>query len=59
LTLEGHRFETLGEITQALNDGPDYWNKHCHPHYWEKPPQNQVTLLGGFGVQIWPDSPSI
>ena len=52
LALKGHRFETLDELTQALNDGVDYWNAHRHPYCWKKQPQNQVTLLGGFGVEL-------
>lgn len=27
LALKGHRFETLDELTQVLNEGVDYWNK--------------------------------
>jgi len=52
LALKGRRFETLDELTQALKDSLDHWNKHCHPYTWKKRPQEQVTLLGGFGVQI-------
>jgi hypothetical protein len=52
LALKGHRFENLDELTQALNDGLDYWNKHCHPYIWKKQPQEQVKLLGGFAVQF-------
>ena len=59
LALKGHRFENLDELTQALNAGLDYWNKHCHPYIWKKQPQEQVTLLGGFGVQIRSDNLAI
>jgi transposase len=59
LALKGHRFETLEELAQALNSALDYWNKHCHPYSWKKRPQEQVTLLGGFGVQIRPDNLAI
>jgi len=59
LALKGHRFETLEELTQALNGGLDHWNKHCHPYSWKKRPQEQVTLLGGFGVQIRSDDLAI
>jgi hypothetical protein len=59
LTLKGRRFETLDELTQALNDGVDHWNNHRHPYRWKKQPQNQVTILGGFGVQIRPDITAI
>jgi len=53
------RFETGGELTQALNDGVDYWNNHRHPYCWKKRPQNQVTLLGGFGVELRSDNLAI
>jgi hypothetical protein len=59
LALKGHRFENLDELTQSLNAGLDYWNKHCHPYTWKKQPQEQVTLLGGFGVQIRSDNLAI
>jgi transposase len=50
LALKGRRFENLDELTQALNGALDYWNAHCHPYHWRKKPQEQVTILGGFGV---------
>jgi transposase len=59
LALKGRRFETLDELTQALNDGVDYWNKHRHPYCWKKRPQNQATLLGGFGVELRSDNLAI
>jgi transposase len=59
LALKGHRFENLDELTQALNAGLDYWNKHCHPYTWKKQPQEQVKILGGFGVQIRSDNIAI
>jgi hypothetical protein len=51
LALKGHRFETPEEITQALYDAVDYWNAHRHPYSWKKRPQEQLPLVGGFGVQ--------
>jgi transposase len=59
LALKGRRFENLDQLTQALNDALTYWNLHCHPYSWKKRPQQQVTLLGGFGVQTQPDNPAI
>jgi transposase len=50
LALKGRRFETLDELTEALNAALDYWNAHRHPYRWKKKPQEQVTILGGFGV---------
>jgi transposase len=50
LALKGRRFETLDELTQTLHDALDYWNAHRHPYHWKKKPQDQVTILGGFGV---------
>jgi len=35
-----------------LDDALLYWNNHRHPYIWKKRPQEQITLLGGFGVQI-------
>ena len=50
LSLKGRRFETVEELTLALNLALEYWNAHRHPYCWKKIPQEQVTLLGGFGV---------
>jgi transposase len=50
LALKGMRFETLDEITQALHDAVNYWNTHRHPYVWKKRPQEQLPLVGGFGV---------
>lgn len=50
LALKGRRFENLDELSQALTAALDYWNTHRHPYYWRKKPQEQVTILGGFGV---------
>ncbi len=52
LVLKGRRFENLDQLTLALNNALDYWNKHCHPYFWKKRLQEQLTILGGFGVQI-------
>jgi transposase len=56
LAPKGRRFETLDQLTQALNDALVYWNKHCHPYSWKKRPQEQFILLGGFAVQLRPDN---
>ncbi len=50
LALKGKRFETLEELTEALNAALDYWNAHRHPYRWKKQPQEQVAILGGFSV---------
>jgi len=50
LALKGKRFETVDELTSALNAALVYWNAHCHPYHWKKVPQQQTTLLGGFGI---------
>lgn len=59
LALKGRRFENLDQLTQALNDALNYWNQHCHPYSWKKRPQEQFTLLGGFGVQLRTDTLAI
>lgn len=50
LALKGNRFETRDELIEALNAALDYWNDHRHPYHWKKKPQEQVTILGGYGV---------
>jgi len=50
LALKGRRFETLDELTDALNAALEYWNAHCHPYQWKKKPQTQTILLGECGT---------
>jgi len=50
LALKGKRFETLDELTESLNAALAYWNVHRHPYRWKKRPQEQFTLVGGYGV---------
>jgi transposase len=50
LALKGRRFEHTEELVLALTNAVSYWNTHAHPYRWKKRPQEQVTLLGGYGV---------
>ena len=50
LALKGKRFATLDELTESLNAALAYWNVHRHPYCWKKRPQEQFSLLGGYGV---------
>jgi transposase len=59
LALKGRRFETLVELTEALNGALDYWNAHRHPYRWKKKPQEQVSLLGSYSVAYAAQSISI
>jgi len=52
LALKGRRFETLDELNQALLAALEYWNDHRHPYIWKKRPQEQLPVLGGFGVSL-------
>jgi hypothetical protein len=55
LALKGHRFETVDELTAALEAALSYWNDHRHPYRWKKQPQEQpAILLGGFHPQLAP-----
>jgi hypothetical protein len=51
LWVHGQAFETVDEMTLALGLALDYWNAHLHPYRWKKTLQEQVTLLGGFGIR--------
>jgi transposase len=50
LALKGRRFDSVEELIEALMAALDHWNAHRHPYCWKKRPQEQVLLLGGFGV---------
>ena len=53
LALKGRRFETIDELTEALNAALDYWNAHRHPYRWRKIPKVMPKrLLGEFGFHI-------
>jgi transposase len=53
LALNGRRFQTTAELTEALHDALAYWNAHRHPYCWRKVPQSwPETILGGFGSTI-------
>jgi transposase len=50
LALSGRKFETVEELSEALQAALVYWNAHKHPYTWKKQPQQQPELiLGGFG----------
>jgi transposase len=52
LALKGRRFEDLEQLNQALYDALAYWNSHRHPYVWKKLPQEQLPVLGGFGIHL-------
>ena len=54
LALKGRRFESLTELTDALNGALDYWNEHKHPYCWRKVPKVMPEqVLGGFGSSAY------
>jgi transposase len=55
LALKGRRFETTDELMTALINALDYWNLHQHPYVWKKRPQQQVQVLGEYGIAISPN----
>ena len=52
LALKGRRFENVQELCEALISALQYWNDHRHPYSWKKRPQEQFSLLGGYGVSL-------
>ena len=53
LALKGRRFETLDELTDALNGAVCWWNAHKYPYEWKKMPQQQPRYkLGAYGTSI-------
>ncbi len=59
LALKGRRFETLEQLNQALYNALSYWNSHRHPYIWKKRPQEQSSVLGGFGIHFRSDNLAI
>jgi len=45
LGLNGRRFETVEELTAALEEALAYWNAHKHPYHWHKQPSAQPVVL--------------
>jgi transposase len=54
LALNGRRFETTDELVESLQEALVYWNDHRHPYQWKKRPQQQLSILGGYGVSAPP-----
>jgi transposase len=54
LALKGRRFETTDELMAALTNALDYWNLHRHPYVWKKRLQQQVHILGDYGIATSP-----
>ena len=53
LALKDRRFETLDELTDALNGAVCWWNAHKYPYEWKKMPQQQPRYkLGAYGTSI-------
>ena len=53
LALKDRRFETLDELTDALNGTVCWWNAHKYPYEWKKMPQQQPRYkLGAYGTSI-------
>lgn len=59
LALKGRRFEDLAQLNQSLLAALAYWNRHRHPYRWKQRPQDQLPVLGGFGVQLRTNSLAI
>ena len=54
LALKGRRFETTDELIASLHEALVYWNDHRHPYQWKKKPQQQLGIMGGYGVSTPP-----
>jgi transposase len=53
LALKGRRFETLEELTAALQGALAYWNNHKRPYHWKKLPEEQPKIfLGGLRPEL-------
>jgi transposase len=55
LVLKGRRFDDLEQLNQALYESLAYCNSHRHPYVWKKRPQEQLPVLGGFGIHLRSD----
>ena len=47
LALKGRRFETWEELTKAVKEATEYWNKHRHPFVWGKRRRHQTRRRPG------------
>ncbi len=50
LALKGRRFETWGELCQAIRDATAYWNAHRHPFLWGRRRRHQPRRASGVGL---------
>src|SRR6266496_6739857 len=52
LALKGRRFETWGEIEEAVQKATAYWNAHKHPYVWGRRRRHQPRRK--FGIAQLP-----
>ena len=49
LALKGRRFETWGEVWQAVQEATAYWNAHRHPFIWGRRRRHYARRRPGIG----------
>lgn len=49
LALKGRRFETWGEVCQAVHEATKYWNTHRHPFVWGRRRRHHPRRRPGIG----------
>jgi transposase len=50
LALKGRRFETWGDIWQAVKLATAYWNKHKHPFHWGRRRRHRPRRTSGIAL---------
>ena len=50
LALKGHRFETWGEVEQAIRRATEYWNTHKHPFVWGRRRRHRTSRRLGLAA---------
>lgn len=52
LALQGKRFDTWEQISQAVNDATRYWNAHKHPFVWGKRKRHRLCSPSSLAVAL-------
>ena len=50
LALKGRRFETWEELTKAVEEATEYWNRHRHPFVWGKRRRHRTRRRPGIAA---------
>jgi hypothetical protein len=52
LALQGRRFDTWQQVSQAVSEATRYWNAHRHPFVWGKRNRHRLCSLSSLAISL-------